>query len=135
MRSGRDDKLTVTPSVCRHRRGGEIFLREALGVFLEQGADALGVAAADDESGVVMLLEAQDDFGRVEHGGVGVGCFREAEHAAGVERMRLRARDTISPRRFATSMRAHSRQRLTPVASSTTSAMKAPPTRAAASRK
>ena len=32
----------------------------------------------------MVFLHAQDDFGRVEDGGVGIGGFREAEDAAGV---------------------------------------------------
>ena len=116
------------------RRDGKVLLGEALGVVFEEEAHALRLRGADDEAGMMMFLHAEDDFGSVEHEGVGIGGFGEAEDAAGVflargrEGVRLAAQAAIS-------RRAHSGQRLTPVEVATRSAMKAPPTRAAISRK
>ena len=72
--------------------------------------------------------------GIVERFCVEVGGLGQAQDAARVALKELR--DSVGlPRRSATSSRAHSRHRFTPVAASTRSAMKAPPTLAAISRK
>src|SRR5579872_1653986 len=50
----------------------------------EQLLDAFGAGGAQDEAGVMMLFDAQDDFRIGVGGSIGVGLAREAEDGAGV---------------------------------------------------
>jgi hypothetical protein len=64
--------------------GGAELFEEAVAVLVEQSFEAVCGGGLEDETGVVMLGKAVDDFGSVEGGGVGLFLAGEADDAAGV---------------------------------------------------
>ena len=64
--------------------GGQEVGLEALGVGVQEFLDAVVAGGFQDEAGVVIFVDAVDDFGIGERAGVGVLLASEAEDDAGV---------------------------------------------------
>ena len=102
-------------------------------VVVEQCADTLRPGGRDDQTGVVRLADPADDFRILVRRRCPATPAAPARARCPPGPRGLAAAHSCHPRRRS-SVLAHSRQRFTPVAASTTSTMYAPPTRADVSR-
>ena len=107
---------------------------EALRVVAGQALYAGGGGRLDENAGVVMLVEPEDDLGIAVGGGIGLALPSEADYAAGIIVADLRKRIGLAEDGGGLESRPFD-PRVEPVANWTTSAIYAPPTRAAVSRK